>query len=154
MSSRYSLLAVILALASVFAPLPAHTHAAVIEAEAVQAIRLQASYDRGEPMAHAQVIIHALDDPASPWGQGVTDRDGNFDFIPDAQTGRWAVQVRQAGHGALAHVEIGAASPVILTSSAGGGWLQRAVMVALVAWGALGTALFVRRRTGRKDAFV
>ena len=92
------------------------------------------------------------DDPASPWGQGVADRDGRFDFIPDATEGRWTVQVRQAGHGAIAQVQLHGDAPVMLTAPRATGWLERAVMVALVAWRALGTILFALRRKGRHDA--
>lgn len=134
------------------APLIAWSHAALIEAETAQAIRLHAFYDTGEPMSHAQVIIYAPDAPASPWGQGVTDRDGRFEFIPDAHAGRWSVQVRQSGHGAMAHVEMGGDVPVMISAAGSQSWLQRMVMVALVAWGALGTALFVLRKTGQPDA--
>lgn len=138
--------------AGLLAPLVAFSHSALIEAETAQAIRLHAFYDTGTPMAHAQVIVYAPDDPASPWGQGVTDRDGRFEFIPDTTAGRWAVQVRQSGHGAMAHVQMSGDAPVIITATGAQSWLQRIVMVALVAWGALGTALFMLRRKGRSDA--
>jgi nickel transport protein len=131
----------------------ARAHAAVIEAELAQAIRLTALYDTGMPMAHAQVSIYAPDAAATPWGQGVTDRAGQFEFIPDALPGVWAVQVRQAGHGATARIEIGAqAGPVIIAAAGAEGWAQRALMVALVGWGALGTGLFALRGKGRKNA--
>lgn len=130
----------------------AHSHGAVLDAEAAQAIRLHARYDTGAPMAHAQIIIHAPDAPSEIWGQGIADRDGRFEFIPDAIAGRWSVQVRQAGHGITAHVEIGEDMPVLIMSSTPDTWVQRALMVALVAWGALGTALFARSRKGRSDA--
>ncbi len=152
MTLRSRLAGLAICAAGCFTPLVALSHAALIEAETAQAIRLHAFYDTGEPMAHAQVIIYAPDDPSSPWGQGVTDRDGWFEFIPDATEGRWSVQVRQSGHGAMAHVQMGGDAPVIITASGTQSWLQRMVMVALVAWGALGTALFVLRKKGRSDA--
>lgn len=130
----------------------AHSHAAVLDAEAAQAIRLHARYDTGAPMAHAQVIIYAPDDSEQAWGLGVADRDGRYEFIPDDIAGRWLVQVRHAGHGVSAHVEIGEDAPVLITFSAPDTLVQRALMVALVAWGALGTALYARSRKGRSDA--
>lgn len=130
----------------------ADAHAALIEAETAQAIRLHARYETGAPMAHAQVIIFAPDDPAQVWGQGVADRDGRYEFIPDAIAGRWTVQVRQAGHGVMAYVEIGQDAPVMIVASGPATWMQRAVMVALVAWGALGTVLYFRSRKERRDA--
>ncbi|WP_071796364.1 hypothetical protein [Natronohydrobacter thiooxidans] len=138
--------------AGLCAPLSAFSHAALIEAETAQAIRLHALYDTGEPMSHAQVIIYAPDDPSTPWGQGVTDRDGRLEFVLGNEPGRWSFQVRQSGHGAMVHMEIGADAPVIMTASSAQGWGQRLLMVALVAWGALGTAAFVYRRKGGRNA--
>lgn len=138
--------------AGICAPQAAFSHAALMTAESAQAIRLQAQYDTGAPMAQAQVIIYAPDAPSDVWGRGITDRDGRFDFIPDDIAGRWSVQVRQAGHGVMAHVDISAGAPVIIATSPQDTWLQRAVMIALVAWGALGTALFALRNKGRPDA--
>lgn len=152
MSLRSRLVGALLLTVALGAPQHAMPHGALIEAQTAQAIRLHAVYDTGAPMAHAQVIIYAPDDPASPWGQGVTDRDGRFEFIPDATAGRWAVQVRQSGHGAMAHVQMNGDAPVIVTATGAQSWLQRMVMVALVGWGALGTVLFVLRNKGRPDA--
>ncbi|TVQ56976.1 MAG: carboxypeptidase regulatory-like domain-containing protein [Rhodobacteraceae bacterium] len=159
MIGRSDRAALALAAATAFAPPQALGHAALIEAEATTAISLRAHYDTGEPMAEAQVVVYAPDDPARAWARGVTDGDGRFVFAPDlGAPGRWTVQVRQAGHGAVAHVDIGEAEaatgrePLAVASvGAGGapGILTQAVMVALVAWGALGTALYFRR--GRRD---
>ena len=136
----------------VTAPSAALPHAAIMEAEVTQAIRLHAFYETGEPMSQAQVFIYAPDDPAQAWGQGIADMEGRYEFIPDAIAGRWSVQVRQAGHGVMAHLDIGADAPVMTISSTPDTWAQRALMVALVAWGALGTALFARSRKGKQDA--
>jgi nickel transport protein len=133
-------------------PMAAHSHAAVIEVETAQAIRLHARYDTGAPMAHAQVIIYAPNTPSKVWGQGVADRDGRFEFIPDAIEGAWAIQIRQAGHGVSTSVEIGGTDPAIFAPPPAQTWTQRALMVALVAWGALGTGLYVRARKGGLNA--
>lgn len=148
--------------ATALSPAPALAHAALLELRSVEAIRIVAFYDTGEPMAQAQVVIYAPDAPASAWSRGVTDDEGRFDFVPDPSLpGRWSVQVRQAGHGAIAHVDIPTAADgprvetavlIATDSSAGGSVLQRVTMVALVAWGALGTALFFMRRRGGDDA--
>lgn len=153
MSQCSRLAGVALWVAALFAPQIALSHAALIEAGTTTAIRLHAVYDTGTPMAHAQVIIYAPDDPATPWGQGVTDSYGRYEFIPDTTAGRWSVQVRQAGHGTMAHVQISGGDARVVTVAAGPDhWLQRAAMVALVAWGAFGTALFALHRKGRNDA--
>ena len=152
MFQRSRLAGIAFGIAVCVSPLSALSHAALIEAETAQAIRLHALYDTGAPMSHAQVIIYAPDDPGNPWGRGVTDRDGRFEFIPDATAGRWSVQVRQSGHGAMAHVTMGSDAPVTVTAASAQSWLQRGVMVALVAWGALGTVLFALRKKGPPDA--
>ena len=151
-------------LATALSPAPALAHAALLELRSVEAIRIVAFYDTGEPMAQAQVIVYAPDAPASAWSRGVTDDAGRFDFVPDPSLpGRWSVQVRQAGHGAIAHVDLPATEdgPRVETAvliatdgsgSVGGTLLQRVTMVALVLWGALGTALFFMRRRGGGDA--
>ena len=134
------------ALALMAVPAPALPHAALLSAEPAQAIRLQARYDTGAPMAGAQVVIHAPDAPTEVWGRGVTDDAGAFDFLPDPdRPGRWTMVVRQAGHGAVAHVDLTpetGATPVAAPPQTP---LQRAVMIGLVAWGALGTALWFSR---------
>ena len=133
------------AMALMALPGPALPHAALLTAEPVQAVRLHARYDTGPPMAGAQVVIHAPDSPAEIWDRGVTDADGGFAFLPDmAQPGRWTVVVRQAGHAAVAHVEVEGAAALSVAEAQSP--LQRAVMVALVAWGALGTGLWFSRR--------
>lgn len=141
-----------LAIAVAGAPLAALPHAALIEAEVAQGIRLHATYDTGTPMAHAQVIIFGPDDPITPWGQGVTDREGRLEFVLGPEVGRWSFQVRQAGHGAMVHVDLAGDAPPITTGTNAQSWGQRALMVVLVAWGALGTGLFALSRRSARDA--
>lgn len=145
---RASAAALLVAGLAALAPLPVFGHAALVEAQLATAIRLQAQYDTGEPMAEAQVIIYAPDRPAAAWARATTDAAGRYLFVPDATLpGRWTVQVRQAGHGAVAYIEVAAddaEAPVVAIAGVGrpSGLLQRVVMVVLVAWGALGTALY------------
>lgn len=136
-----------IALAAALVPVRGLAHAAFLEAEAVQAIRLTARYDTGEPMADARVVVFAPDAPATPHATGRTDARGVYLLVPGPQPGRWTVQVRQDGHGAIIHVDTGAGAPMVVATGAGApDRVQRAVMVALVVWGALGTALYFRRR--------
>ncbi len=144
-------LAVAAALAA--APLAtAHGHAAYLDVGPVEGIAVQGRYDDGSAMAGAQIAVFAPDDPARPWLTGVADEAGWFRFVPDpALAGRWTIQARQAGHGAMAHVDLGQpgeATVVRLTSSGNDAPspLQRGLMAAAVVWGAIGTALFFRRR--------
>ena len=126
---------------------PAVGHGAFVDVMETQAVAVDARFDTDEPMADAQVSVFAPDDPAEPWRVGRTDAAGRFVFVPDDRAGRWAIQVRQAGHGAMGYVEVGAAAGITLTSSATAGLdpMQRLLMVASVAWGCIGTALYFRR---------
>jgi len=126
-------------------PLPAYAHGAKIEYTIGMTVEIVATYDSGEPMAEAQVTVYAPDDPSTPWMTGVCDDEGRFSFTPDTTiTGTWDVQVRQAGHGDIVHIPIGADS----TSDGSGGYtpLQIALMAVCVIWGSIGTALYFSRR--------
>ena len=131
---------------------PAAGHGAFVDVTGVPAVAVDARYDTDEPMAEAQVAVFAPDDPTRPWRVGQTDQAGRFVFVPDDRAGRWAIQVRQAGHGAMGYIEVGAdaAAGIIESSTAAPGpdLLQRLLMVACVAWGCIGTALYFRRAAG------
>ncbi len=152
MSQRFRLAGLVICAAGCLAPPAAFSHAAMIEAETAQAIRLHAHFDNGAPMSHAQVVIYAPQDPTVPWGQGVTDRDGRLEFVLGPEVGRWSFQVRQAGHGAIAHIHIDDTGTTVSALGNTQGWGQRIVMVALVAWGAIGTAAFALSRKRSPDA--
>lgn len=138
--------------AALAAPTAALPHAATVEAAPAQGIAVTAAYDTGAPMAQAQITVFAPDNPAEPWARGIADDNGRFAFIPDPIPGRWTVQARTAGHGAVAHVVlddtvVGAAPVAMIVASAGGiDPLQRWIMAAAVVWGFVGTALYFRRR--------
>lgn len=123
-----------------------HAHGARIEYTLSTAVELVATYDTGEPMAGGQVTVYAPDDPATPWLTGVCDDAGRFVFTPDPdKPGTWDVQVRQAGHGDIVHIAIGAG-----VAGSGGGGLSAAqivLMAACVVWGFMGTALFFVSRS-------
>ncbi len=123
-------------------------HGAFMDVADVRAVKIHARYDTGEPMAEAQVLVYAPDNPARPWARGVTDAEGRFSFVPDDRPGQWAIQARQAGHGAMSYFTVadaGAAVSVSVPARAGPDLAQRLLMVACVAWGCIGTALYFRR---------
>ncbi|WP_045222361.1 carboxypeptidase-like regulatory domain-containing protein [Desulfonatronum thioautotrophicum] len=137
-------------------PSPLYAHGALIQWHQSPGIIIYAKYDTGQPMAEAQVAVFAPDNPARAWLTGQTDAEGRFSFAPDPDIpGTWAVQARQAGHGAMAHIpissdtenqpDISLQSPSITTP------LQRAVMIGSVVWGCVGTALFFRRTKANTD---
>ena len=124
-------------------------HGAKIEYTVDVTIELLAAYDNGEPMAGAQFVVYAPDDPSTPWLTGVCDDEGRFSFIPDTtKPGIWDVQVRQAGHGDIVHIPVGEDAAV---SGSTGGYttLQIVLMALCVVWGSVGTALYFSRRKRR-----
>jgi nickel transport protein len=124
----------------------AYAHGSRIEYTISTVVETVATFDSGEAMAGAQVAVYAPGDPTTPWLTGVCDDEGRFVFTPDPTTsGTWDVQVRQAGHGDIVHIPIGAGA-----ASAGGGGFSPAqivVMAACVMWGFAGTALFLSRKS-------
>jgi len=126
-------------------PIIAYAHGAEIEYNAKISYELIAKYDSGEPMANAQIIVYAPDDPGTPWIKGTADENGRYIFVPDlSKKGIWAIQARSAGHGANVNIEIGGEAS--LSGNTGYTLLQKLVMAACVVWGMIGTALFYTRR--------
>lgn len=131
-------------------PTTAIAHGVDLVVEPTPALRVQASYDSGQPMADAAVVVYAPDNPAEPWLTGTTDAQGHFTFTPDeALPGDWDVQVRQAGHGEIISVPIapsGEAAVALTQSDSLLSPLQKGVMIGAVFWGCIGTALFFSAR--------
>lgn len=92
-----------------FMPNVASAHGAFIEYTIYpDELVMQAVYEGGVPMAEGQIIIFAPNDPSKPWGTDKTDSEGWFSFMPDTSIeGEWAIQARQAGHGAMIHFTVG-----------------------------------------------
>ena len=127
-------------------PLQAYAHGARIDYTVDMEIEIIATYDSGEPMAAAQVVVYAPDDLSTPWLTGVCDEEGRFSFTPDSsRPGTWDVQVRQAGHGDIVHIPVGEGGT---TSGSSGGYSagQIVLMSVCVIWGIAGTALYMLRR--------
>ncbi|WOD41211.1 hypothetical protein [Nodosilinea sp. E11] len=142
---------------------PVLAHGVVLEHRQLSSVEVAAQFETGEPMANAQVLVYAPDNPSEPWQQGNTDDQGRFSFVPDTTlVGNWEVMVRQAGHGAIATIPIGAAtggeatnlaleaeaepSPESLISpSTTLSPVQRGITIGSVIWGFIGTALFFAR---------
>jgi len=153
------------------------TEQQVFVEDGVVKIEIRATYDTGDPMSEAQVVIFAPNDLANPWKTGKTDNTGSFTFTPDLSIpGTWDVQVRLAGHGKMIHIEItgdeastlesdaeemqarektaelsAANAGVGSSTSVGTGFttIQIVIMAASVIWGCIGTALFFARRRNK-----
>ncbi len=157
----YYLLPLLLPVLALAAPVAAHGSS--ISYTVGPAVALVARFDNGEPMAGAQVIIYAPDDPVTPWMTGTCNADGRFTFLPDPdRPGNWEVQVRQSGHGDMVVIPIdeetgtadgshaGTARYAAVMQTAGNAGrytpLQLFIMGATVVWGCVGTALFFINR--------
>jgi len=132
--------------------MPAWGHGVDLSYRQTQAVEITATFDSGEPMANAQVVVYAPDEPSQPWLTGTTDEQGRFLFSPDRdEAGTWEVTVRQAGHGDVVTIPVDAEAGTTLataTRASGDGELsplQQWVLAAAVIWGFIGTALFFAR---------
>ncbi len=141
-----SIVCLLCLLAVMLSPTMAYAHGAKIEYALTSSIEIVAKYDSGDPMAGAQVTVYAPDDLSTPWLTGECDDDGRFTFTPDiSKPGTWDVQVRQAGHGDMIHIEVEGGS-VTGGSSSSYSIGQIVLMTVCVIWGIIGTALYFRRR--------
>lgn len=146
--------------------LEADAHGVKIEYEATQAIEIQAKYDTGKPMSHAQVTVYSPEQPSTPWLTGTTDENGNFAFAPTpSESGNWTVKVRQTNHGDIINIAVVEAEDkvetnvtpeaaannlknqqlIIQSTTSSLTPLQTILMGASGVWGFVGTALFFQR---------
>ena len=115
--------------------------------EAEGAVGIVAKYDSGEPMANAEVVVYAPDDRQTVWLTGKCDEEGRFAFFPKASVwGTYDIQVRQAGHGEMIHVEINEDGKVVGGGSSGYSTTQIVIMAICVIWGVIATALYFSNR--------
>lgn len=104
-------------------------------------------YSDGEMMSYAPYKIF-LPDGESVFQNGLTDKNGMVIFSPDSP-GEWRVQANDdLGHGARVMVNVGVGNMKPTGVAVGSlSALQKVLMALCVVWGAIGTALFYRRRT-------
>lgn len=143
-------------------------HGANIVIKDVRAYEIEAVYDSGEPMIEAQVSVFGSENPQVPIETGITDEQGRWVWIAD-QPGNWTFQVRQAGHGGLANLEVFAQGEAVdlvspdgtiandsessqalaahQTRGAAASPMPRWIAIGSILWGAIGTALFFSRRS-------
>lgn len=131
----FFLLLMIVSVSTIFA------HGSKIDYIINYSIDLVATFDTGDPMADAQVLIYAPNDLVNPWLIGKTDQDGKFNFIPDQSlSGTWDVQIRKAGHGDIIHIELN--DRMLLANNESFTPAQLILMAISVIWGCIGTALY------------
>ncbi len=136
----------ILVLAVFWSPVIVFAHGAEIEYKTSNSIEVIAKFDSGEPMAESQVLVYAPNNMTAPWLAGTCSSNGLFSFTPDASiSGTWDIQVHQAGHGHMIHIEI-KDNAIVSGSSSGYSTGQIIIMSVCVIWGVIGTALYFKRR--------
>lgn len=122
-------------------------HGTEIAYRVTTAIEITAAFDSGEPMANAQVVVYAPNNPAEAWLTGEADEAGRFMFSPDPDIpGTWDVSIRTAGHGEMVHIPLD--NNGVALAGVGGGNnnpMQIILMSAAVIWGFIGTALYFSR---------
>lgn len=137
-------------------------HATQLNYEIESTVSVTATYDTGEPMRNAQILIYSPDDPREPWMTGTTDEAGRYEFRPQSdEPGSWTVTVRQAGHGDMITINLDDSAAQAdaprqdSTETSDGSSLlagltdislpQRLLTGASVIWGCIGTALYFSR---------
>lgn len=134
-------------------PESALAHGVIVQSQTTSAIKINAAYDSGAPMANAEVKIYTPQDPSTPWMTGNTDENGQFLFIPDHNySGLWEATVRRGGHGGLIAIpvsppgeEVSDSAENAIASNSASNPVQKWVAAAAVIWGFIGTALFFTR---------
>jgi len=127
-------------------------HGVNINYEADMAYRIEAKFDNGQPIVNGQVTIYAPNNPTEVWGEGFTNEEGVYLFTPDQKiAGDWTIKIRQGGHGSLITIPIGSEEASIggdraYSGATGLTLSQKLLMAASVVWGAVGTALYFKRR--------
>lgn len=143
MKKIYLIIVCILIL-TITSPSQVFAHGLKITHEEKKSIEITARFDNGEPMSEAQVAIFAPGNPSAPWATGQCDKEGRYVFTPDSsKPGTWDIQVRQAGHGEMIHINVGGD---VAAAESGYTKSQIILMSVSIIWGLVGTALFFRRR--------
>ena len=131
-------------------PTKIYAHGSKINYRQTRAIEIKATYDDGTPMAEAQIVVYAPNNPSIPWMKGQTDAKGKFTFIPNYKiAGNWDIKVRQSGHGSTIAIPVSNKANLTTQISTGNPQytvMQKLVMTAVTTWGFVGTALFFSRR--------
>ena len=123
----------------------AWAHGLEYEVSTREAFAVRLFYSDGEMMSYAPYKIF-LPDGESVFQNGLTDKNGMVIFSPDSP-GEWRVQANDdLGHGARVTVNVGGDMKRSGVAAGSLSALQKGLMVLCVVWGAIGTALFYRRR--------
>lgn len=128
------------------APAQIFAHGITRAVEEGRGIVVTALYDDGEPISYALIKVYGPEDRKVEYQNGRTDAQGRFVFVPSAP-GDWLVRLDDGtGHGFDEHVRVDAdlrgtaSSPVLVK------FMQKVIVLLLLSWGGIMTALYVRKR--------
>lgn len=118
------------------------SHGAKLEYKSNVTYEIKGSYDTGEPLSNAQVIVYAPSNPKIPFKKGFADGEGKYllEFNPKDK-GDYLVQFRKGGHGASITIN-NSDNVQRIKGDTGINFSQRIIMIACVLWGFVGTTLF------------
>lgn len=124
-----------------------YAHGLEYEVSTREAFAVRLFYSDGEMMSYAPYKVFPPGG-GSVFQNGLTDKNGMVVFSPDSP-GEWRVQANDdLGHGARVMVNVGVGNMKPTGVAVGSlSALQKVLMALCVVWGAIGTALFYRRRT-------
>jgi len=128
-----------------------YCHGAIYEVLTGGVVGIRASFDTGEPMAAARVLIFAPGQPEKYY-ETKTDRLGIVCFSPDRE-GMWVIQVlAQGGHGLRVNLPVDASMSAQQRAgnASGTSYLQKIIMAIAVAWGFIATGLFFSQKRSKK----
>jgi nickel transport protein len=112
------------------------------------AVAIRATYDTGQPIAHAAVLVFAPGE-TTPLFETITDNRGIVCFLPD-RIGTWILQVRgEGGHGMRINLEVDENMLPLLKNGkplSRISVLQKIIIAVCVCWGLIGTAFFIKSR--------
>lgn len=125
--------------------LPLFSHGAEYTVLSDRVIKIEARFDTGEYFENAEVLVYYPGESQSAYSLR-TDEKGCFYLQPDRE-GTWILQVRgDEGHGLRINLPI---DESMLAEGKTGNSLsiiQKLIMVISIGWGAMGTALYFKKR--------
>ena len=105
---------------------------------------IKATYGDGTPMAYCEVAVFAPDDDVSEYQTGITDRNGCFAFVPDAD-GLWRVRVDDGmGHLVTAEISLDSLQVASTNVRQGGDRLSSVIVGISVIFGFFGLYALLR----------
>ncbi len=111
-----------------------------------KAVIIAAEHEHDDPMSFAAYKIYAPGGGTTEFQNGRTDSNGRLAFVPNVP-GEWRVKIGDGmGHGADVAVKVTPEMTIQETVQGGLHVWQKILMAASVVWGALGTALYFRKR--------